>query len=299
MRSARKPACRKKVLAAAIWVVCCGGLIRLSGWANLGRPQGPPLPGSSAFGKSLPQGFRWPDSQDVVGWRVLAEYGALFVSRGDVVLPPVVIFPDQDSVVQWQATLSAEQEELDGIGVRLQSAAMRALLEARQEAQRAHLDISPRGRDAAQRSYDETVTLWRSRVDPGLQHWVAKGLLSADEAGRIRKTPAREQVVEILELEKRGLYFSKDFARSILSSVAPPGASQHLALLAFDVKQHDNAVVRSILERHGWFQTVRSDLPHFTYLGVKRQVLPSLGLELVRTGGREYWVPNVCATGSP
>jgi hypothetical protein len=38
-----------------------------------------------------------------------------------------------------------------------------------------------------------------------------------------------------------GMYFSLDFSKSILSSVAPPGASQHLALLAFDVKEHEDA----------------------------------------------------------
>jgi hypothetical protein len=224
--------------------------------------------------------------------RVLEEYGAIFVARGGVVLPPVLVFPDQNAVAHWQSNLSTEQAELAGIPVRLQSAAMRALMKAREEALQAHVGISPRGPDAAQRSYDQTLELWRSRVNPGLQHWVDKGLLSAAEAQRIRKLPAREQVPEILELEKRGLYFSKDFSKSILLSVAFPGASQHLSLLAFDVKEHDNPVVRLILEHHGWFQTVRSDLPHFTYLGVDKHVLPSLGLKMVRNGDRMFWIPD-------
>jgi hypothetical protein len=224
--------------------------------------------------------------------RVLEEYGAIFVARGGVVLPPVVIFPDQNAVAHWQSDLSTEQAELAGVPVRLQSAAMRALMKAREEAFQAHVGISPRGSDAAQRSYDQTLELWRSRVNPGLQHWVDKGLLSAAEAERIRRLPARQQVPEILELEKRGLYFSKDFSKSVLLSVAPPGASQHLSMLAFDVKEHDNPVVRLILEHHGWFQTVRSDLPHFTYLGVTRHVLPSLGLKMVRDGGRMFWIPD-------
>jgi hypothetical protein len=253
------------------------------------------LPGcitESPFFKSLPKGFRWPDPGDALSLRVLEEYGALFVARGGVVLPPVVIFPDQNAVAHWQSSLSVEQAELAGIPVRLQSAAMRALMKAREEAFQAHVDISPRGPDAAQRSYAQTLELWRSRVNPGLQHWVDKGLLSASEAERIRKLPAREQVPEILELEKRGLYFSKDLSKSVLLSVAPPGASQHLSMLAFDVKEHDDPVVRLILEHHGWFQTVRSDLPHFTYLGVKKQLLPSLGLKMVRNGDRVFWIPD-------
>ena len=105
--------------------------------------------------------------------------------------------------------------------------------------------------------------------------------------------PDREQASAILKLEGRGLYFSKDFSKSILYSVAIPGASQHLALLAFDVKEHANPTVRSILERHGWFQTVKSDLPHFSYLGVSTNELPSLGLKLVREGGRVFWIPDL------
>jgi hypothetical protein len=246
----------------------------------------------SAFFKSLPKGFRWPDPADALSLRVLEEYGAIFVARGGVVLPSDVIFPDQNAVAHWQSNLSTEQAKLAGIPVRLQSAAMRALMKAREEAIRAHVDISPRGPDAAQRSYDQTLELWRSRVNPGLQHWVDKGLLSAAEAQRIRTLPAREQVPEILELEKRKLYFSKDFSKSVLFSVAPPGASQHLSMLAFDVKEHDNPVVRLILEHHGWFQTVRFDLPHFTYLGVNKHLLPSLGLKMVRNGDRVFWIPD-------
>ena len=117
----------------------------------------------------------------------------------------------------------------------------------------------------------------------------------AAEAERIRKLPARQQASAILGLERRGLFFSKDFSKSILFSVVPPVASQHLSLLAFDVKEHDSPVVRSILERHGWFQTVRSDLPHFTYLGVEKNLLASLGLKMVRSGGRVFWVPDLTA----
>jgi hypothetical protein len=256
----------------------------------------PPCITESAFFKSLPKSFQWPDPGDALGLRVLEEYGAMFVARG-VVRPPTLIFPSQAAVARWQASLSTEQAEIAGIPVRLQSAAMRDLIKARQEAFEAHAGISPRGGDAAQRSYDQTLELWRSRVNPGLKHWVARGLLNAAEAERIRGLPAREQALEILKLEQGGLYFSTDFSKSILSSVALPGASQHLSLLAFDVKEHDNPLVRSILEHHGWFQTVRWDLPHFTYLGVDKDQLPAIGLKMVTSGDREFWVPGIdCGT---
>jgi len=256
----------------------------------------PPCVTDSAFFKSLPKSFSWPDSGDALSLRVLEEYGAVFVAQG-VVAPPVVIFPDPNAVARWQASLSTEQAVLAGVPVRLQSAALRDLLKAREAAVQAHADITPRGADAAQRGYDDTLKLWRRRVIPGLEHWVEKGRLKPGEAERIRNSPLREQALAVLALEARGLYFSSDFSKSILLSVALPGASQHLSLLAFDIKEHANPTVRRILERHGWFQSVRSDLPHFTYLGVAEHRLPSLGLKLLKSGDREFWVPDLaCAS---
>jgi hypothetical protein len=64
-------------------------------------------------------------------------------------------------------------------------------------------------------------------------------------------------------------------------------------MLALDVEQYSNASVRKILADHGWFQTVKSDMPHFTYLGVKESELPSLGLRPVNVDGQKFWIPNV------
>lgn len=89
------------------------------------------------------------------------------------------------------------------------------------------------------------------------------------------------------------MFFSKDLSKSILYSVAVPGASQHNFLLALDVQQFGNAQVRAILAENGWFQTVKSDLPHFTYLGLKESELPAHGLKSVTVGGQKFWVPNL------
>jgi hypothetical protein len=286
--------CKVQILRTACLVTALSCLFNVGGTGaepQLDSRTVPPCLAQSVFFKSLPKGFQSPGPGDALDLRVLEEYGAMFVARG-VEAPPVVIFPTADFVARWQTSVRSEQAEFAGVTVRLQSAAMQSLMKAREEAIQAHLNISPRGKDAAQRDYDDTLQLWRSRVNPGLQHWVGKRLLSAAEAGRIRKLPVREQAAEVLRLEGRGLYFSSDFSKSILSSVAIPGASQHLAMLAFDVKEHDNPAVRLILERHGWFQTVKSDLPHFTYLGVSKNELPSLGLKLVREGDRVFWVPD-------
>jgi hypothetical protein len=51
--------------------------------------------------------------------------------------------------------------------------------------------------------------------------------------------------------------------------------------------------VREIFFRHGWFQTVLSDLPHFTFLGVREKELPALGLRRVEECGQTFWVPDL------
>ena len=91
--------------------------------------------------------------------------------------------------------------------------------------------------------------------------------------------------------EEKGFFFSKDFSKTILYSVAPPGSSQHLSMLALDVAEYDNEKVRRILAKHGWFQTVVSDLPHFTYLGAAEDELPRLGLRKTTSGERIFWIP--------
>ena len=89
------------------------------------------------------------------------------------------------------------------------------------------------------------------------------------------------------------MFFSKDLSKTIIYSVAPPGTSQHLSMLALDVGENENPKVREILARHGWYQTVQSDLPHFTFLGVQESDLEKLGLKKVSDGGRLFWLPNI------
>jgi len=260
--------------------------------AALKSKSGPAAAGET-FLASLPPGTVIPDKDDEVGWRVLSEYGAVLVARGDAVPPPLIIFPDGKTVDDWQASVKSMRTNLGGAWIELQTPAMTALIEARAEAQTARVNISPRGGNAGRRSYEETVKLWASRVNPGLEHWVHNRRLAREEAARIRALSPREQSAEIFRLEKKGLYFSTDFSKSILDSVAAPGSSQHLSMLAFDVKENGDSRVRAILARHCWFQTVSSDAPHFTFLGVTEDQLPTIGLKKVTNAGRAYWVPRL------
>lgn len=231
-----------------------------------------------------------------VARRVLEDYGAMFVAAKVVEVPTVCVFQNEGEVIKFQNEARFTTAKIGGVTIELQPAAMEALVAARVEAQKEHLDITPRGgTKAARRSYADTLRLWNTRFLPALSYWTTKGRLSAKEAARLRQLPAAEQVREVLELEKRGIFFSKDLSKSILYSIAAPGTSQHTAMLALDVTQFANPRVRRILAAHGWFQTVKSDLPHFTFLGVDEKELPNLGLTRVTVNSQLFWVPNVRA----
>ena len=245
---------------------------------------------SGGFAGNLPGGFQMPN--EAVGKKILKEYGALFVAKGDAVPPNTVIFKNEEEVSAYQTSVSKSSEKIGGIKVELQTAAMNALLSAADEAKQKSLTITPRGDDASKRTYTLTVELWASRVNPGLTYWVGKGRLPQAEAGRIKALAPFEQVPEIFKLEEQGMFFAKDLSKSIMYSVAPPGASQHLSMLALDISEFENPKVREILARHGWFQTVVSDLPHFTYLGVAENELTKLGLKKTSDGGRNFWIPD-------
>ncbi len=239
-------------------------------------------------------------SDEQVTRRLAREYGAVLVARAGSIPPPRIVFASEAEVTSWQSSLSVRRETLGTVPIELQEVAMKSLLAAIADAKAAGHLIKPRGTDAGRRNYADTVRLWRGRVERGLKHWVAQGKLSQADADRIEALQPFAQVPVILALEEqRKLYFSSDFARSILSSVAAPGSSQHLTLLAFDVEGHDNAKIRAILERHQWFQTVVDDTPHFTFLGASASELPSLGLEKVSKDGRDYWVPGTGGAGQP
>lgn len=242
-----------------------------------------------SFGQHLPIDFQIPS--DGIAKTLLREYGAMFVTRGGVP-PKTVVFHDQTEVSAFQKSVESQTELIGGEPMTLQSNAMKALLSAITDAETRGFNITPRDTDAASRSYDESVSLWASRVEPALTHWLGKKKITDADAARIRSLSPYEQVSEVLKLEKRKIYFAKDLTKSIIYSVAPPGTSQHLSMLAFDVKEYDNANVRSILAKHGWYQTVVSDLPHFTYLGVPENELQGLGLKKVKSGGRVFWVPD-------
>jgi hypothetical protein len=234
---------------------------------------------------------------DPVARRILEEYGAVFVADKKVKPPPVCVFTNEEQVTKFQDDAGVSAEYIAYDTVELQPEALKQLLKAREQALKEGLDITPRdGAEAARRNYEDSVRLWNSRFDPALDYWLEQGRLTADDVNRLRALPLKQQIAEVLELEKNGIYFSKDLSKSILYSIAAPGTSQHIHMLAFDVNEFENPRIREIMAKHGWFQTVLSDLPHFTFLGLKEKDLPKHGLRSVEANGQVFWIPNVSSS---
>lgn len=218
----------------------------------------------------------------------------MFLADKKIKTPPVCIFTSEAQVSQFHEALDYVTEDIDGADVELQEPAMKALLKARKEAQEEGLDITPRdGAEAARRGFDDSLQLWNTRFLPALDYWFSQGRLTEADVERLKGLSLHDQIEAVLELEKSGIYFSKDLSKSILYSIAAPGTSQHIAMVAFDVNEFFEPRVREILGKHGWFQTVLSDLPHFTYLGLKEKDLPKHGLKSVEVDGQIFWIPNV------
>jgi len=231
---------------------------------------------------------------DPVARRILEEYGAVFVATKKVLPPPVCIFTTEDQVTRFQDEAGFDEEQIGFDVIELQPEALKQLRKAREQAQKEGLDITPRdGAEAARRNYGDSVRLWNSRFLPALDYWLSQGRLTADQVARLKSLSLSQQIAEVLELEKVGIYFSKDLSKSILYSIAAPGTSQHIHMLAFDVNEFENPRVREIMAEHGWFQTVLSDLPHFTFLGLKEKDLPKNGLRSLEVNGQLFWIPNV------
>lgn len=235
-------------------------------------------------------------TRSAVEARLFSEYGAVFVTTATP--PPNIVFADSSEVEAFQSTLSIQYARIGDYEISLQSEAMDALARAVAEMQDRKGRIAARAADSGGRSYEETVGLWLRNVTRGLERYESEGRVSSERAQRIRELAPVDQIALILEMEdQEHIFFGTFFDRSILYSVAAPGASQHLSLLAFDVDEYQNEEVAKALNLHGWFRTVPNDLPHFTFLGHAEKSLPEMGLIRIE---REYnqqsygfWVPDL------
>lgn len=235
-------------------------------------------------------------SSSPVETRLFAEYGAIFITTA--IPPPKIMFDDAHDVNTFQALLPVDRAFFGDYEIELQANALEALLASSTEMSSRGGSITARAADSGSRSYEDTARLWNRNVTRGLEHWESVGRIEAESAASILKLSPAEQVSPILNLEEtEQMFFGTFFDRSILYSVAAPGASQHLSKLAFDVAEFESPEVKSVLAGHGWFRTVPSDLPHFTFLGCEEDALGDMGLRRVErvssTQVYDFWIPDL------
>lgn len=233
------------------------------------------------------------DLNDIVDRRIFLEYGAMFLSEKGATHPWVCVFRDQSEVAAFQKMLKTRTETIGGTTITLQEPAMNALLAAIKDAAKEGKTITPRGGPTgAARIYDDTLKFWNNRFNNGLEYWIKQGRLKREDADAAKALATRDQIAQVLKWEAQGIFFSTQFNKSILYSVAAPGTSQHIFMLALDVAQFGDPRVREILMNHGWFQTVKSDQPHFTFIGRHEKDLPKLGLKVWMMEGQRFWIPD-------
>ena len=234
-----------------------------------------------------------PTETNILAKRVLESYGSIFSAADSVTLPSVCVFEGEAPALKYQKQLKTYVAQVR-IPISLQFAAARALQASVDEAALSGLRISPLdGAIAAGRTYGDTLMLWNSRVFPALGYWNRKSRITSAELDEFARMELAQKIRKILEWEESGIYFSTDRSRSILTSTAPPGSSQHIALIALDIVEFWNPTVRAALNKNGWFQTILDDPAHFTYLGFPESELPNRGLIAVFKGGQMYWIPNM------
>jgi len=225
--------------------------------------------------------------------RVLMEYGAMFAASDRVTVPPVCIFQDQVAVQAFHQRLETTELNVDGAAIRLQTPAAKSMATLLESAGALNLHIRPLdGAVAGGRDFADTSRIWNSRVEPALEYWTRRGKISVEDGSTFRSLPLKDQIEKIIQWEESGLLFGTGRGICIFSSTAPPGTSQHLSLIAFDVAPPVTSIVRTLFNANGWYQTVRGDVSHFTYLGLVESELPKRGLVAVRYNGVVYWIPN-------
>ena len=229
--------------------------------------------------------------------RIIFQFGAVFSATDLVQRPPTCYFEDAAAVKAFQRKLPTSSGSVDGVALLLQEPAMKSLLKVVAECEQQGIKVRPfDGAIAAARSYEDTARLWNSRFLRALDHWSKSGRIPEADAITTRNEATVLQLKRVVEWENQGLWFGTSLTGSIFSSVAAPGTSQHLFLLAFDVAPPVPPRSVPIFNANGWYRTVTGDPTHFTYLGVPESELPSRGLQKIRFRGVDYWAPALPQT---
>jgi hypothetical protein len=184
-------------------------------------------------------------------YTLLDAYGAVFVNQQPEVKLPQKVFLQEEETKAFQANL--RMEKVNGTSnCFLQQSAAVALNQAKLSAK---IPLkSGYGASDCTRSFATNLRFWRKY--------------------------ANNQTLEKVRQGKE---------TRILSTVAPPGASQHLWGLAVDLRV-SSQTQRQALYQNGWFQTVENDVPHWTYVGLTEDKLPLFGFKNKVIRGISYWL---------
>jgi hypothetical protein len=268
-----------------------------------------------------------PDN--LVNMKILEEYGAYFVAK-DIVPPPTCIFDNEGGVNDFLASSLNGKTKVVKIADKsfeFQSAAADSLVNEvfpalsrlnpkilPYQIPRRYSDVGDKeilnltantfviiNADWAKRTYCNTLVNWKSRLDKMPDKKLLKDLtLDLDDLTdsikkkRINLTIGEELKTANQKRKSTSTYYGSR-KNPIMRSVAIPGASQHLLLIAFDL-EIINADIIETLNNAGWYQTVPNDDRHFTYLGYKTEEdLKKNGLKRVECKKSEYkfWIPNI------
>jgi hypothetical protein len=267
----------------------------VSGRSNVTSEKGSTLSGSTSLFENV-----CPFKTSAVAKKILSEYGAVFVGSEKLVPPPTCRFQNDAEVAAFQSKIATGFVILNGVQIQLQKPAADSLNSVIADGIDQGIKIHPLdGAIAAGRSYSDTVRLWNSRFEPALRYWTRREQISTDDAAAVLQMPLEQQIEKVIEWEGEGMKFGTNRASSIFASTAPPGSSQHLSLIALDIAPPLPPSVIALMNTHGWYQTVKGDRSHFTYLGLTEKELPGQGLKAVIFDGIQYWIPNIEADSDP
>jgi hypothetical protein len=186
---------------------------------------------------------------------LLRAYGAVFVNQNpEIQLPQKVILATEQETQEFQSMLIMEKVNNTN-DCYLQQAAATALNRAR-SLMNIPLKSGYGGGDCT-RTFATNLRFWRKYANNQTLERVRQG-----------------EETRILEI------------------VAPPGSSQHLWGLAVDLFA-TSPQQRQALNENGWFQTVKNDQPHWTYLGLSVKDLARVGFKKKIIRGITYWLTPI------
>lgn len=258
----------------------------------------------------------------IVFKKVLEEYGAFLVGK-DVVMPPTCLFETPEEVNKFQGRLIADHEivtvricnkdyafqknaglsiinillpSLARIGIVAKDLPRRTTDNDREELTCGR-EIISLNKDWASRNFEKTSENWKHQRCKTLRPCPQVETTESIISGEISTNQYRGNFIE-----------SEGLNKPIMRSVAVPGASQHISLLAFDLNNNIcNSQVIEKLAEAGWFRTVIDDDCHFTYLGwTNERDLRRAGLKRVKCTRnvsrvnarresvvRSFWIPRI------